>query len=69
MRSCFRKDENVIVKTLKFEVCGSRGRLKQMEIRIENEMKKNKLLGVDAFDGTKLRGMVKTKSGELRRRR
>ena len=39
-----KKDENVIVKALKFEVSGSRGRLKQTwKKQVENEMKKNGL--------------------------
>ena len=56
-----RKDENVIVKALKFEVSGSggRGRPKQVST-VENEMKKNGLVKEDACDRTKWRGVVKT---------
>ena len=58
-----KKDENVIVKALKFEVSGSRerGRPKQMwKKQAENEMKKNGLVKKDACYGTKWRGVVKT---------
>ena len=49
-----RKDENVIVKALKFEVSGSRGRPKQKwKKQVENEMKKNGLVKEDACDRTK----------------
>ena len=55
------EDENVIVKALKFEVSGSRGRPKQTwKKQVENEMKKNGLVKEDACDRTKWRGMVKT---------
>ena len=56
-----RKDENVIVKALKFEASGSRGRLKKTwKKQVENEMKKNGLVKEDACDPTKWRGVVKT---------
>ena len=58
-----KKDENVIVKALKFEVSGStgRGRPKQTwKKQLENEMKKNGLMKEDACDRTKWRGVVKT---------
>ena len=46
-----RKDENVTVKALKFEVSGSRGRPKQTwKKQVENEMKKNGLVKEDACD-------------------
>ena len=48
-----KKDQNVIVKPLKFEVSGSRGRgrLKRMwKKQAENEMKKNELGKEDACD-------------------
>ena len=54
------EDENVIVKALKFEVSGSRGRPKQTwKKQVENEMKKNGLVKEDACDRTKWRGVVK----------
>ena len=58
-----KEDENVIVKTLKFEVSGSRGRgrpKRRWKKQVENEMKKNGLGKEDACDRTKWRGMVKT---------
>ena len=56
-----REDENAIVKALKFEVSGSRGRPKQTwKEQVENEMTKNGLVKEDAGDRTKWRGMVKT---------
>ena len=49
-----KEDENVIVKALKFEVRGSRGRPKQTwKKQVENEMKKNGLGKEDACDQTK----------------
>ena len=53
----------MIVKTLKFEVSGSRGRGRPKQTwkkQVENEMKKNRLGKEDACDRTKWRGMVKT---------
>ena len=45
------EDENVIVKALKFDVSGSRGRPKQTwKKQVENEMKKNGLVKEDACD-------------------
>ena len=56
-----KEDENVIVKALKFEVSGSRGRPKQTwKKQSENEMKKNGLVKEDVCDRTKWRGVVKT---------
>ena len=58
-----KEDKNVIVKALKFEVSGSRGRgrLKQTwKKQVENEMKKNGLVKEDACNRTKWRGVVKT---------
>ena len=58
-----KEDENVIVKALKFEMSGNRGRgrLKQTwKKQVENEMKKNGLRKEDACDQTKWRGVVKT---------
>ena len=58
-----KEDENVIVKALKFEVSGSRGRGRPKQMckkQVENEMKKNGLRKEDACDQTKWRGMVKT---------
>ena len=56
-----KEDENVIVKALKFEVSGSRGRPKQMRKKqVENKMKKNGLVKEDACDQIKWRGVVKT---------
>ena len=55
-----KEDENVIVKALKFEVSGCRGRPKQTwKKQVENEMKKNGLGKEDACDRTKWRGVVK----------
>ena len=55
-----KEDENVIVKALKFEVSGSRGRPKQTwKKQVENEMKKNGLGKEDACDRTKWQGIVK----------
>ena len=43
------EDENVIVKALKFEESGSRGRPKQTwKTQVENEIKKNGLVKEDA---------------------
>ena len=58
-----KEDENVIVKALKFEVSGSRGRGRPKQTwkkQVENEIKKNGLGKEDACDGTKWRGIVKT---------
>ena len=56
-----KEDENVIVKALKFEVSGSRGRPKQTwKKQIENDIKKNGLVKENACDRTKWRGVVKT---------
>ena len=56
-----KEDENVIVKALKFEVSGSRGRPKQTwKKQVENEMTKNGLVKEDACNQTKWRGVVKT---------
>ena len=58
-----KEDENVIVKALKFEASGSRGRGRPKQTwkkQVENEMKKNGLGKEDACDRTKWRGMVKT---------
>ena len=56
-----KEDENVIVKTLKFEASSSRERPKQTwKKQVENEMKKNGLVKEDACNRTKWRGMVKT---------
>ena len=55
-----KEDENVIVKALKFEVSGCRGRPKRTwKKQVENEMKKNGLGKEDACDRTKWRGVVK----------
>ena len=57
-----KEDENVIVKAVKFEVSGSRGRGRPKQTwkkQVENEMKKNGLGKEDACDRTKWRGMVK----------
>ena len=48
-----KEDENVIVKALKFEVSGSRGRGRPKQTwkkQVENEMKKNGLVKEDAYD-------------------
>ena len=58
-----KEDENVIVKALKFEVSGSRGRRRPKQTwkkQVENEMKKNGLVKEDACNRTKWRGLVKT---------
>ena len=58
-----KEDENVMVKALKFEVSGSRGRGRSKQTwkkQVENEMKKNGLEKEDACDRTKWRGIVKT---------
>ena len=56
-----KEDENVIMKALKFEVSGSRGRPKQAwKKQVENEMKKNGLMKEDACDQTKWRSVVTT---------
>ena len=60
-----KEGENVMVKALKFEVIGSRGRGRPKQTwkkQVENEMKKNGLGKEDAFDRTKWRGTVKTMS-------
>ena len=51
-----KEDENVIVKALKFEVSGSRGRGRPKQTwkkQVENEMKKNGLEKENACDRTK----------------
>ena len=49
-----KEDENVIVKALKFEERGSRGRPKQIcKKQIENEIKKSELVKEDACNRTK----------------
>ena len=53
----------MIVKALKFEVSGSRGRGRPKQTwkkQVENEMKKNGLVKEDACDQAKWRGVVKT---------
>ena len=58
-----KEDENVIVKALKFEVSGSRGRGRPKQTwkkLVENEMKKNGLVKEDECNGTKWRSVVKT---------
>ena len=53
----------MIVKALKFEVSGSRGRERPKQTwknQVKNEMKKNGLVKEDACDRTKWRGIVKT---------
>ena len=64
VRSCFeKKDENVIVKALKFEVSGSRGRGRPKQTwkkQVEKEIKKNGRGKEDVCDRTKWRGVVKT---------
>ena len=58
-----KEDKNVIVKALKFEVSGSRGRRipkQTSKKQVENEMKKNGLVKEDACDRTKWRGVIKT---------
>ena len=58
-----KEDENVIVKPLKFEVSGSRGRGRPKHTRkkqVENEMKKNILVKEDACDQAKWRVVVRT---------
>ena len=58
-----KADENVILKTLKFEVSGSRGRGRPKQTwkkQVKNEMKKNGLVKEDACDRTKWRGVLKT---------
>ena len=56
-----KENENVIMKALKFEVSGSRGRPKQTgKKQVENEMRKNGLVKENACDRTKWRGVVKT---------
>ena len=58
-----KEDEHVIVKALKFEVSGSRGRGRPKQTwrkQVENEMKKNVLKKEDACNGTKWLGLVKT---------
>ena len=57
------RNENVIVKALKFEVSGSRGRGRPKQTwkkQVQSEMKKNGLVKEDACNRTKWRGMVKT---------
>ena len=58
-----KEDKNVIVKALKFEVSGSRGRGRPKQTwkkQVENEMNKNGLVKKDTCDRTKWRGVVKT---------
>ena len=58
-----KEDENVIMKALKFEVSGSRGRGRPKQTwkkQVENEMKKNGLGKEGACDRTKWRGMIRT---------
>ena len=58
-----KEDENVVVKALKFEVSGSRGRGRPKQTwkkQVENEMKKNRLVKEDACDRTKWRGVIMT---------
>ena len=58
-----KEDQHVIVKALKFEVSGNRGRGRPKQTwkkQVENEMKKNGLGKEDACDRTKWRGIVKT---------
>ena len=58
-----KEDENVIVKALKFEVSGSRGRGRPKQTwkkLVENEMKKNGLVKEDECNRTKWRSVVKT---------
>ena len=58
-----KENENVIVKALKCEVSGSRGRERPKQTwkkQVKNEMKKNGLVKEDACDRTKWRGVVKT---------
>ena len=56
-----KEDEIVMVKALKFEVRGFRGRPKQTwKKQVENETKQNGLVKEDACDGTKWRGVLKT---------
>ena len=59
-----RKDnENVVVKALKFEVNGSKGRGRPKQAwkkQVENEMKKYGLVKEDACDQTNWQGVVKT---------
>ena len=58
-----KEDENVIVKALKFEVSGNRGRGIPKQTRkkqVEIEMKKNGLGKEDICDRTKWQGVVKT---------
>ena len=58
-----KEDENVIVKALKFEVSGSRGRGRPKQTwkkQVENEMKKNGLMKEDACNRKQWRGVVKT---------
>ena len=58
-----KADENVILKALKFEVSGSRGRGRPKQTwkkPVKNEMNKNGLVKEDACNRTKWRGVVKT---------
>ena len=51
----------MIVKALKFELSGSRGRERPKQTRkkqVENEIKKNGLVKEDVCDRTKWRGVV-----------
>ena len=49
-----KEDENMIVKALKFEVSGSRGRPKPTwKKQVENKMRKNGLVKEDACDQKK----------------
>ena len=51
----------MVVKTLKFEVRGSRGRPKQTQKKkqVENELKKNGMVKEDVCDRSKWRGVEK----------
>ena len=58
-----KEDENVIVKALKYEVSGSRGRgtpKQTWKKHVENEMKQKELVKKNECDRTKWRGVVKT---------
>ena len=56
-----KEDKNVIVKALKFELSGSRGRERPKQTRkkqVKNEIKKNGLVKEDVCVRTKWRGVV-----------
>ena len=58
-----KEDENVIVKALKYEVSGSRGRgtpKQTWKKHVEIEMKQNELVKKNECDRTKWRSVVKT---------